>query len=131
MSSPSLVIARSRLIATFTEAGIRAPTGGQFSAPCVLVEPGDPWAEPLRLGGGTAHRTSHWRLTAIAGKVATDQAYTALAELVDSIDLALRAAHDEVGSPIYPQLPTWQRPSYLELGGVPYGSAIADITLTI
>jgi hypothetical protein len=131
VSGASLMVARTRLIETFTAAGIRAPIGGQFSAPCVLVEPGSPWAEPLKLGGGSARRTSHWRLTAIAGKVDTDQAFSALAELVDAIDVALRAAHADDGSPIYPQLPTWQRPGDLELGGVPYGASVADITLTI
>jgi hypothetical protein len=123
-------MARSRIIATFTDAGIRAPTGGKFTAPCVLVEPGDPWAEPLKLGGGSARRTSHWRLIAVAGKIDTDAAYLALAELVDAIDVALRSARAEDGSPIYPSLPTWARPADMELGGVPYGTSIGSITLT-
>lgn len=129
--SSSLAIARARIIATFTDAGIRAPTGGKFTAPCVLVEPGDPWAEPLKLGGGSARRTSHWRLVAIAGKVDSDRAYIALADLVDQVDIALRAARDDDGAPIYPSLPTWQRPTDMELGGVPYGTSTGAITLTI
>lgn len=85
-------------------AGIRAPVSGQLSAPCVLVEPGDPWSEPRRLPA----RCGRWRLSAIAGATDTRAGIEELGSLVDAVDGALRTVQGC-------QLPTWGRPTIVEI----------------
>lgn len=108
---------RGRILSALEAAGIRTATGGKLTAPCVLVEPGDPWSEPRRLPA----RVSRWRLTAIAGAVDTGSGVEELAELVDLVDTALRGVDGC-------QLPTWARPNVAEIvDGVRRSSAIGTI----
>jgi hypothetical protein len=107
---------RSRIIAALTAGGIRTATGGKLSAPVVLVEPGDPWSEPRRLPG----RVTRWQLMALAGRADSEGSLEKLGELVDAVDLALRAAPGC-------ELPTWGRPTDYTITGVPYAGSIATI----
>lgn len=116
----SLAGARALLIAGLQAEGVRTATRGQWSAPCVLIEPGDPWSEPVRSPG----RLSRWRLTAIAGRADSDGALEQLGELVDAIDAGLRRVDGA-------QLPTWARPTdQQQLDGPPFASTVATIQLT-
>lgn len=110
---------RAAILTALEAGGIRTATGGKLSAPCVLVEPGDPWSDPRRGGLGT--RVGRWRLTAIAGAVDTSAGVEELAELVDRVDAALRPLDGA-------QLPTWARPTTIELGdGVSRPAAVGTI----
>jgi hypothetical protein len=109
---------RARILAALETADIRTATTGKLSAPGVLVEPGDPWSEPRRLPG----RVSRWQLTALAGKADSAGALEALAELIDTIDGALRTV---TGC----ELPTWSKPTDYTLTGVPYAGSIATIQI--
>ena len=111
------LVDRDRLIAGLEGAGIRTATGGQLSAPCVLIEPGDPWSEPRRMPG----RVSRWQLAAIAGRADTTGAYAELAELIDTIDAGIRTVPGC-------ELPTWAAPADVTLG-IPYAAAIATIEI--
>jgi hypothetical protein len=113
-----LSVARTSVIDALDAAGIRTATGGKLAAPCVLVEPGDPWTEPRRLPG----RVSRWRLTIVAGTVDTTAAVDELADLVDRVDVALRTISGA-------QLPSWARPVEVELAGVRRGVTIGTIQL--
>ena len=113
----TLTNARALLLAAFEAQGVRTATTGQFSAPVVLVEPGDPWTEPHRLPG----RLSRWRLTAIGGRADTEGALDALGDLIDRTDRALKTVPGA-------SLPTWARPVDYTLGGVPYAATVATIT---
>jgi hypothetical protein len=92
------------ILAALEAADVRAAVGGQLTAPCVLVQAGDPWSTPVRLPG----RVGRWRLSAVAGAVDTRGGLEELAELVDAIDAALRTV-DGCG------LPTWGRPTVVTL----------------
>lgn len=116
----SLGEARARLLSALETSGVRTATGGQLSAPCVLVEPGDPWSEPVRLPG----RISRWRLTAIGGRADTEGAYLSLGDLIDGCDVALRKLDGA-------QLPTWTRPLDYGIGGVPYAASVATVQLPV
>lgn len=108
---------RAGIIAALEAAGIAWSTTGKFSAPAVLVEPGDPWTEPATLRG---RRIARWRLTAVAGKADTEGAIETLADLVDAVDHALLHT-------LGIQLPTWSMPRDVSLGNVPYAASIATI----
>jgi hypothetical protein len=112
-----LLDTRATVIAALEAAGIAYSTTGKFSAPAVLVEPGEPWAEPASLKG---RRLARWRLTAVAGRADTEGSIERLADLVDSVDAALLAA-------LGVQLPTWSMPRDVALGNVPYAASIATI----
>jgi hypothetical protein len=117
----SRLLASRRLILDALEAGaVNASTTGKFSAPCVLVEPGDPWAGvDLSLG---RRRTGRWRLTIVAGKADTAGAFEGLAELVDNVDAALLRVHGL-------ELPTWARPFDMTLDGAAYAASSATVQL--
>src|SRR5580765_3061943 len=113
-----LLDARARILAGLEAGGVASSTTGQFSAPCVLVEPGDPWSVPDRL----PRRLSRWKLTAVAGRTDSEGAIETLAELVDQVDAALLAVDGL-------QLPTWARPFDSMLGAVPYAATTATVQL--
>lgn len=114
--------ARAAMVAALTAGGVRVPSGLRVSAPCVMVEPGDPWTEPSRLPG----RLSRWKLTAIAAAVDSDASIAELAELVDAVDTALYGLQGV-------QLPTWSKPADIQLEGVlrPATTAIVSIPADI
>ena len=111
---------RDRITGSLTAGGVRVATGGKFAAPCVLVEPGDPWTEPARMPG----RLVRWKLTAVGGRADTEAAIEVLGELVDDVDAALRAGSRSIS------LPSWAMPVDLTLGGVAYAASVAAITDT-
>lgn len=108
-------------IATVLEAGgVPVAFTGKFSAPCVLIEAGEPWAAvDLSLRG---KRTARWQLTLVAGRADSEGALETLAALVDKADAALLALPGV-------QLPTWAKPSDAQLGNVPYATTVATIQL--
>lgn len=118
----SLLASRAKLAGTLELGGVRVGTSGRFSAPCVLLEPGDPWAEWVRMPG----RVYRWRLTALGGRADSEGALAQLAELVDAIDAAMLAE----GASRSTQLPTWSRPLDLMLDGVSYAATFATVTDT-
>lgn len=113
---------RDRITGALEAGDVRTATGGKFAAPCVLVEPADPWSEPVRMPG----RLFRWRLTAVGGRTDTGASYAELGELIDRIDAALRApgVSRSIG------LPAWSMPVDQTLGGVAYAVSIAAITDT-
>jgi hypothetical protein len=115
----SLLASRTRILAALDAGEVRIATSGRLSAPCVLIEPGDPWAEWARAPG----RIYRWRLTAIGGRADSEGSLLELAELVDKIDAALLAP----GASRSTQLPTWAMPTDTTLGGVAYASTVATI----
>ena len=115
-----LLASRAGILAALEAAGIRTGTTGKWSAPAVLVEPGDPWAAvDLSLG---ARRTGRWRLTIVAGRADSAGALEALAELVDRVDVALLTVPGV-------QLPTWARPFDTSLDGAAYAATAATVQL--
>jgi hypothetical protein len=112
----SILASRAELLAALEAGGIRTATGGRLTAPCVLVEPGDPWSAPVRMPG----RNGQWRLTLLAGKSDTEAAYAVLGEMIDLVDAAIRGLYGV-------QLPTWSRPLDLEFGGTVYAATIATV----
>jgi hypothetical protein len=109
---------RAALVAALEAGGCNPATSGQFSAPCVLVEAGDPWAAvDLSLG---KRRTARWRLTLVAGRTDADGVIEALAELVDAADAALLTLPGV-------QLPTWAQPFNASLAGVAYAATSSTI----
>ena len=115
-----LLASRDAIIAGLTAGGIRTSTTGQFSAPAVLVEPGDPWttaAAPTPLAG---KRIGRWRLTAVGGKADTARVIEVLAELVDLTDTALLTVPGV-------SLPAWAMPRDLLIGNVPYAASMATV----
>lgn len=107
---------RGRIIAALEARGIRTSTTGRIAAPAVRVEPGDPWSEPRRLPG----RVTRWLLTAYAGGADTEGAFSRLGELIDLVDLALRALPGC-------ELPTWSKPVDEPIGGAPVANSAATI----
>jgi len=107
---------RAAIVDALEAGGVAAATTGQLSAPCVLLEAGDPWSTPQRMPG----RVGRWRLTAIAGRTDSDASLEELAELVDAIDVAL-------GPLAGVELPTWARPVDYKLGGVTYAATVATV----
>lgn len=109
---------RTAIIGALEAGGIRAATTGKFTAPCVIVEPGDPWAAvDLSMG---RRRTARWKLTAVAGRADSEGAIEALATLVDRVDLALLAIPGV-------QLPTWAKPFDAALQSVAYAASETTI----
>jgi hypothetical protein len=84
----------------------------------VIVEPGDPWTEPVRMPG----RVSRWRLTTCAGRADSEGSLEALAELVDGTIAALRTVDGC-------QSPTFARPFDLVIGPVTYAASVSTIQL--
>jgi hypothetical protein len=102
---------RAAIVAALEAQGVRVATTAQLSAPCVLVEPGDPWTEPGRLGASSGRgRTSRWRLWAIAGAADRNAAYDEIATLIDQADHGIRSL---AGA----ELPTWARPLEQDVAG--------------
>lgn len=102
------------------DGGVRVAFTGKFSAPCVLIEAGDPWAAvDLSLHG---KRVARWKLTAVAGRADSEAALELLADLVDTADAALLALRGV-------QLPTWAKPFDAQLGAVQYAATVATIQL--
>jgi hypothetical protein len=114
----SLLARRDELLAAFAAAGVRTATTAKLSAPCIHVEPGDPWSVPIRMPG----RVSRWRLTAIGGKPDSEGALEAIAELIDGADTALRTMRGV-------ELPAWAKPGDYQLAGGSYAASIATIQL--
>jgi hypothetical protein len=115
----SLLASRTRILEALDAGGIRLATTGRLAAPCVLIEPGDPWAAWERMPG----RVYRWRLTAIGGRADSEGSLLELAELVDKIDAALLGGAMTRST----QLPSWAMPSDVSLGGVAYAATIATI----
>ncbi len=111
--------ARAQILEALRAGGVRTGTTARYSAPAVILEPGDPWSTPARMPG----RDSRWQLTAIAGSADSDAAYAELAELVDRVDAALRTI-DGCG------WPTWNKPRDAT-GDVQYPSAIGLFTMAV
>jgi hypothetical protein len=105
---------RAALLAAFDAAELRTATTGKLSAPCVHIEPGDPWSVPARLPG----RGRRGRRSALAGQ----GAYATLGDLIDGIDSALRTVPGC-------ELPAWAKPSDYAIDGVPYAATVATIQL--
>lgn len=118
----SLVASRARILAALAAGDIAVATGGRFSAPCVIVEPGDPWASWERMPG----RVYRWRLTAVGGRADSEGSLEELAELVDRIDAALL----DPAASRSTQLPAWARPVDTMLDGVSYAATVATISDT-
>jgi hypothetical protein len=107
---------RARILAALKAGGVRTATTGKMSAPVVLVEPGEPWSEPRRLPG----RVTRWKLTAYAGGADSEGAFSKLGDLIDDVDLALRALPGC-------ELPTWSKPADDSVGGVPVSGSVATV----
>lgn len=115
-----LLASRALILDALEAAELVVATTGKWSAPCVLVEPGDPWAAvDLSLG---ARRTGRWRLTLVAGRADSAGALERLAELVDGVDSALLAVAGL-------QLPTWARPFDTQVDGAAYAATAATVQL--
>jgi hypothetical protein len=113
-----LLSSRASILAVLETGGLNPATTGKFSAPCVLVEAGDPWASvDLSMG---RRRTGRWRLTLIAGRADSEGVIESLADLVDKTDRALLTLPGV-------QLPTWERPFNATEGGVTYAATAATI----
>lgn len=113
-----LLSSRAAILAALEAGGVNTATTGKFSAPCVLVEAGDPWAAvDLSLG---RRRTGRWRLTAVAGRADSEGVIELLADLVDTVDRALLALPGV-------QLPTWERPFNASESGITYAATAATI----
>lgn len=111
---------RADILGALEAAGIAHATTGKFAAPCVLVEPGDPWAAvELSLG---ARRVGRWRLTLVAGRADSAGALERLMQLVDDTDTALLTVPGL-------QLPTWARPFDTTLDGAAYAATAATVQL--
>ena len=118
--SSRLLASRAAILAALEAAAINSATTGKWSAPVILVEPGDPWAAvDLSLG---RRRTGRWRVTAVAGRADTAGALELLAELVDRTDVALLTVPGL-------ELPTWSRPFDMTLDGAQYAASSATIQL--
>jgi hypothetical protein len=115
-----LLASRQTILDALEAARIAHSVTAQWSAPCVLVEPGEPWASvDLSLG---SKRTGRWRLTLVAGRADTAGILDSLAGLVDTVDAALLTIPGV-------QLPTWQRPFDIILSGSRYAGTSATIQL--
>jgi hypothetical protein len=113
-----LLRSRETITAALKAGGLNPSSTGKFSAPCVLVEPGEPWAGvDLSLG---RKRTGHWRLTLVAGKADSAGALERLMGLVDAADAALLTVPGI-------SLPTWARPFDAMLDGATYAATQSTI----
>lgn len=114
-----LIDVRSRIETALSDAGIRVGIGQRFTAPGVIIEPSDPWAERSHLAGCLKSR---WRLWAAAPAGDTKAGYAALGELVDAIDLALKPIQGL-------SHPTWSGPQDRDIGGVLYPASLAEVEI--
>jgi len=112
------MVARQLIVDALDAAQLRPATTGQLAAPCVIVEPGDPWSAPERL----PRRLTRWRLTAVAGRADTEGAIATLADLIDAVDAALLTVPGL-------QLPSWAKPFDASLDGIPYAASAATVQL--
>ena len=113
-----LLDSRDTITAALVAGGLTVATTGKFAAPCVLVEPGDPWAgTDLSLG---KRRTGRWRLTLVAGRADGGGNVERLAALVDQADAALLTVPGL-------ELPTWARPFDATLDGAKYAATNATV----
>jgi hypothetical protein len=113
-----LLESRARILSALETNGIRTATTGKLAAPCVIVEPGDPWSQPVRMPG----RIARWRLTAVGGRSDSEGTLALIGELIDGTDAALRKLDGC-------EPPTWARPFDLVLDGVPYGASVTTIQI--
>ena len=111
---------RARLAAALGAAGVRTTYGGRLSAPCVLVEPAEPWISREALARGAIE--SRWRCTAIAARSDTQAAYDELAAMIDTIDGALLTLRGV-------SLPTWGAPHDVTLGNTAHPATIATVLM--
>jgi hypothetical protein len=114
-----LAAARDVLRGALDGSGVRTALGGRFAAPCVLVEPAEPWID--RDTPSTRLQT-RWKLTAIARPADTAAAYDELAALVDQVDTALLSLRGV-------SLPTWGAPHDLTLGSVAHPASTATVLI--
>ena len=114
-----LAASREQLTDALEGSGIRTATGGRFAAPCVLVEPGEPWIDRETPSRRVLVR---WKLTAIAAATDTGAAYDQLAELVDTIDAALLSLRGV-------SLPSWGAPRDINLGNVAHPASVAFVLI--
>lgn len=112
--------ARGRILAALEAGGVRAATTGRHSAPVVILEPAEPWTEPVRMPG----RHARFQLIAIAGATDADAALEELATFVDSVDAALRTL-DGCG------LPTWARPTDRPFGDTTLPAMLGTFSIAL
>ena len=108
---------RDTITAALAAAGLTVSTTGKFAAPCVLVEPGEPWAGLNVLARA---RVAHWRLTLVAGRADSAGALDSLMALVDATDAAILTLPGV-------SLPTWARPFDATLDGSAYAATQGTI----
>jgi len=114
-----LADARERLATALDGSGVRTAVGGRFAAPCVLIEPAEPWidrATPSRV------LLVRWQLTAIARRTDTAAAYDELAQLIDATDLALLSLRGV-------SLPSWGAPHDVTLGNVAHPASVGVVLM--
>ena len=114
-----LLDARARLADALTGSGVAVAFGGRFAAPCVLIEPADPWVSRER---ASRPMESRWRVTAIAGSSDTLGAYDELGDMVDAIDRALLSIRGV-------SLPSWGAPHNVKLGNVEHPTSAATVLI--
>jgi hypothetical protein len=114
-----LAASRDQLTDALEGSGIRTATGGRYAAPCVLVEPGEPWIDR---DSPSPRVLVRWKLTAIAARTDTAAAYDELAELVDKIDAALLSLRGV-------SLPSWSAPRDITLGNVSHPASVAFVLI--
>ena len=111
--------ARARLADALEGSGVRTALGGRFAAPCVLIEPGEPWVSRER---ASSSLEVHWKLTAIAGRTDTGAAYDALGALIDEVDRALLSLRGV-------SLPSWGAPHNVDLGNVSHAASTGVVLM--
>lgn len=113
------ISARTRLSDALTGSGVRVTFGGRFAAPCVLIEPAEPWIARERASSNVQVR---WNVTAIAGRSDTAGAYDVLGELIDTIDRAILSIRGV-------SLPSWGAPHNVDLGNVSHAASTATVLM--
>jgi len=111
--------ARDRLADALTGSGIRTAFGGRFAAPCILLEPAEPWIDRATVSPRVIVR---WKLTAIARPADTEAAYDELADMIDATDAALLSLRGV-------SLPPWGAPHDLTLGNVAHPAATGVVLM--
>lgn len=111
--------ARDVLADALTGSGIRIAYGGRFAAPCLLLEPADPWIDRATVSPRVITR---WKVTAIANAADTEAAYDGLGDLIDATDKALLSLRGV-------SLPPWGAPHDLTLGNVAHPAAVGIVLI--